>query len=153
MRSLSYFSESIFKSARVDVYNKTGVINFETASSTSNIGNNNIGIYLNKISSDIGSKRSGILPRQDTFIEEVIWWQTSDVSCNNAEFSSNNVAKLGARYVRRTLNNKFEYMTPMNQTMDIDLTQDTWNGNLKDVSANVPGIVPYFNINHLLKKE
>ena len=62
MENMRFYSEARVKHAQVDVYNKTGVLNFETASSVSAIGNNNVGIYLVELSSDIGKKRTGRLP-------------------------------------------------------------------------------------------
>lgn len=152
IHSLQYFSECRVKYAKCDVYNKTGVLNFETASSLSSIGNNNVGIYLNKISADVGAKRSGQLPNQNILLHEVFQGeQTSTVSRENKLFSSTGLAKLGARYVRRTLNNKFEYYTPMNQSMDYNLLSDTWIGNNTNTRCNVPGIVPYFNLNPFIE--
>lgn len=151
MRALNFFSECRVKMARCDVYNKTGVLNFETASSISGIGNNNVGIYLNQISSDVGQKRTGTLPDIVPLIEDVIWGETFKVSKDPAEFTSANIAKLGARYVRRTLNNKFEYVTPMNQSVNNDFMQDTFSQNGRDIAHNVPGIVPYFNINPFIE--
>lgn len=152
MHALSYFSECRVISAKCDVYNKTGVLNFETAASNASIGNNNVGIYLNQISSDIGNKRVGRLPDLIPLIEERIWGETYKVQKQASDFSQTNVALLGARYVRRTLSNKFEYYTPMNQTLSYDYTKDTYVTNGKNVNNDVPGVVPYFNINPFIEK-
>lgn len=152
MHALQYFSEARVLSVQCDVYNKTGVLNFETASSTSNIGNNNIGIYLNQISSDVGRKRTGQLPDIVPFIEDVCWGKTHKVQRQDSEFTSTDVAQLGARYVRRTLSNKFEYMTPMNQSMQQDLNANTYAATNQTFTNNVPGIIPYFNINPFIEK-
>lgn len=152
MHSLSYFSQCRVLSAKCDVYNKTGVLNFETAASNASIGNNNVGIYLNQISSDIGDKRCGQLPDVVPLIEERVWGETYAAQKEKKEFTTINVSLLGARYVRRTLSNKFEYFSPMNNSLDYDFTKDTYTANGVNVNNNVPGMVPYFNINPFIEK-
>lgn len=159
IRSLSYFSECRVKNCQVDVYNKTGVLNFETAASNASIGNNNVGVYLVQLDGSIGAKRTGQLPRQHILIEEVFWGKTSTVHKQNEEFKSEGVAGLGARYVRRTLNNKFEYFSPMNQTQDSNFSADSYmqlrlqpDGTLSSNRIPNPGIVPYFNVNSFIDK-
>ncbi len=152
INSLRYYSEARVINCQVDVYNKTGVLNFETGSSLSSIGNNNVGIYLVELSKDIGRKRTGTIPDQAILIDEVFWGERqATIAKENREFTSAEVARLGARYVRRTLNNKFEYWTPMNQSMDPAYTEDTYMQN-DNFNYNVPGIVPYFNVNNFIEK-
>uniref|UniRef100_A0A1L8E5W6 Putative vp n=1 Tax=Haematobia irritans TaxID=7368 RepID=A0A1L8E5W6_HAEIR len=151
INSLRYYSEARVVNCQVDVYNKTGVLNFETGASVSTIGNNNVGIYLIELSKDIGRKRTGKLPDQAILLDEVFWGEKLyEVKKSDNEFTKTDVAKLGSRYVRRTLNNKFEYWTPMNQAMDkvpnntyMSFSQNGWN---------LPGIVPYFNVNPFIEK-
>lgn len=154
MENMRFYSEARVKHAQVDVYNKTGVLNFETASSVSAIGNNNVGIYLVELSSDIGKKRTGRLPDSSALITEVFWGEhTWNIKSSNSDFSSQNLAQLGARYVRRTLNNKFEYMTPMNATnAQISFNANTFMQQSDTLDFNLPGIVPYFNVNPFIKK-
>lgn len=113
MAELSFATKATVKNVNVNVFNKTGVLTFETASSTTNIGNNNIGIYLCELSKDLNQKRTGSLPNQMILIEEVMWgYPYANWSQNSTDFTPNDANKLGAQYVRRTLNNKFEYYTP-----------------------------------------
>lgn len=153
MESMRFYSEARVKHAQVDVYNKTGVLNFETASSISTIGNNNVGIYLVELDSDIGKKRTGRLPNSGILISEVFWGDTWKTGSTDSDFSSQNLAQLGARYVRRTLNNKFEYMTPMNATTsNVVFSNNTHMQQSDSLAYNLPGIVPYFNVNPFIKR-
>lgn len=106
------------------------------------------------MSSDIGKKRTGRLPDSAALITEVFWGEhTWKIQSSNSDFSSQNLAQLGARYVRRTLNNKFEYMTPMNATnAQISFNANTFMQQSDTLDFNLPGIVPYFNVNPFIKK-
>lgn len=108
IHKLMQFTEVRVKHVEVEVYNKTGCLNFETASSISSIGNNNIGIYLVELDPSIAQKRAGYQPLQNIFIEERCWG--NPYAKTTADFSTDN-AHLGAQYVRRRLDNAFEYCT------------------------------------------
>lgn len=110
IQELMQYTSAIVKNVHVGIENKTAVLNFETASSVSTIGNNNVGVYLSQISPDIQIRRSGFLPDQKVLIEERFWGNPF-VDPARVEWNSDN-AVLGAQYVRRTLSNKFEYLTP-----------------------------------------
>lgn len=110
IQELMQYTKAVVKGVHVGVENKTAVLNFETASSVSTIGNNNVGVYLCEISPDIQVKRCGLLPDQKVLIEER-FWGLPYINANVNEWSNDN-AFLGAQYVRRTLSNKFEYYTP-----------------------------------------
>lgn len=132
IKELMRFTKCEVESVSVQVYNKTGCLNFETASSTSNIGNNNVGIYLCELTPDIMSRRSGILPNQGIFIHEKCWGKPAELV--QAAGWNNNVSQLGAQYVRRNMDNKFEYNT----------FQDSSNFGPKAVAMDVQ--FPYFNV-------
>ena len=140
MAELALYTEARVKNVSVDVFNKTGVLTFETASSTTNIGNNNIGIYLLELSKDLNEKRMGKLPNQPVLIEEVFWGYPYFRTCGtqNTEFTPDNANDLGAQYVRRTLNNKFEYYSV--QCSDANSPQPFIG---KGMSV---GPIPYFDI-------
>lgn len=108
--SLMNFTTAKVKHVQVEVFNKTGCLNFETASSVSTIGNNNIGIYLCQLDPTISKKRSGYLPSQHIFIEERCWGNPYNRANASNEWNKDN-AHLGSQYVRRKLDNRFEYNT------------------------------------------
>ena len=141
MAELSQYTKATVKHVKVDVFNKTGVINYETAASTTAIGNNNIGIYLVELSRDLNYKRTGQLPQQSILIEEVFWgYPYADFnSASSTDFTSENVSTLGAQYVRRTLNNKFEYASL--QLPDINVRYNTIMGTKLSTPA-----IPYFDV-------
>lgn len=140
MAELSTYTKATVKNVKCDVFNKTGVLTFETASSTTNIGNNNIGIYLLQLAGDLNNKRTGVLPNQSILLEEVFWgYPYADFDTGfTTDWTPNNANKLGAQYVRRTLNNKFEYESWQ--------TSPSKNGSSigKDI-LHMPQI-PYFDI-------
>lgn len=139
MAELSAATKATVKNVNVNIFNKTGVLTFETASSTTNIGNNNIGIYLCELSKDLNNKRTGQLPNQMVLIEEVMWgYPYAKWSAASTDFTPTDANKLGAQYVRRTLNNKFEYYTP--QPLQ---TSDTPRLGLDTMTAPA---IPYFDI-------
>lgn len=112
IRKLDRFTSAYVKHCKVKVYNKTAVLNFETAASTANIGNNNVGVYLSQVDPKISSKRCGLLPSNRILIEDLFWGKPFPDYANPINEWDTDLASLGAQYVRRTLNNKFEYMTP-----------------------------------------
>lgn len=139
IKELMRFTRCEVESVNVQIYNKTGCLNFETASSTSNIGNNNVGIYLCELSPDILNKRTGVLPNQGIFIHEKCWGNASEGAANAFAWS-NSVSGLGAQYVRRNMDNKFEYNT-YQQIQNFGTTGTAYNHGL-----------PYFNINPFIDK-
>lgn len=142
INELTHYTSAVVKECKVDVYNKTAVLNFETASSISTLGNNNVGVYLVQLSEDIWKKRTGQLPDQGILITEKFWGNAVTISKNTTEWSTTQTASLGAQYARRTLDNRFEYASPMND-------QSTKPG---EGAENENVAIPYFNANAFVKK-
>lgn len=108
IHQLSQYTEVKVLDTSCNVYNKTGCLNFETASSISSIGNNNVGIYMCQLDPSINKKRTGRLPSQQIMIQERCWGNPYLKTAQSNTFQTDN-AHLGAQYVRRRLDNKFEY--------------------------------------------
>lgn len=129
--------------AKVDIYNKTATLTFETNSTVSTIGNNNIGVYFCTFDDDLYSKRFGKLPPQQNLIEKVFWgrpFPTTQISDWTKDMGGNIP---GAQYVVRNYSNKFEYASPYS-----DETQNTANLAPLEVITNH---LPYFDINPFIK--
>lgn len=142
---------AVVKEVSVKVYNKTGVLNFETASSKTAIGNNNVGIYLVQLSKDLNEKRTGELPNQYDLLNDIFWgdsivgpgieWTT--------EWSNQNISQLGAQYVRRTLNNKFQYSSNLIKTIQIGSCSDD---NRSKSRTQHMQLLPVFDIQPFIEK-
>lgn len=107
---LHQYTSARVKEVNVEVFHKTAVLTFETNSSLSNIGNNNIGIYLNIFSSDLNSKRFGRFDTsQSNLIENIFWGNHAEHMGETDNYSEEKIGKLGAEYVTRNFENMFEY--------------------------------------------
>lgn len=105
IHQLSNYTEVRVKHCKVDVFNKTGCLNFETAASVSSIGNNNVGIYLCQLDPDIVKYREGTYFERD--IAHILHGNPYPKPSATGWTTDN--AYLGAQYVRRNLYRPFEY--------------------------------------------
>lgn len=137
IQDLQTRTRATVKDCRIKCYNKTAVLTFETNASTTNIGNNNIGVYLNIIDPQIQSARAGEYEHgQGDLIERVCWG--SDVNLEN-EWKTE-LQDLGAQYLRRNWDNSFLYYTPVKQHKNPELNITT------DMT------IPLFDINPWIEK-
>nr|QTE04062.1 MAG: VP [Phylloscopus inornatus parvoviridae sp.] len=141
IRELQNYTFVKVKKGKCIAHNKTAVLTFETSSSTSNIGNNNIGIYMNVIDKKINNVRSGQLPDETIMLHEKFWGQPTVKSTSSW---SNNVGNiLGAQYVVQNFSNLFEYETPVMEKSSNN--KDPWYDNNEMR-------IPYFDINPFIEK-
>lgn len=111
IQELQQYTSARVKEVNVEVFIKTAVLTFETNATTSNIGNNNIGVYLNIFSRDLNSKRFGKFgQKQSSVIENVFWGRhASKFEHTTTAWQGTEVGKLGAEFLTRNYDNRFEY--------------------------------------------
>jgi len=93
----------------VEIYNHIANLPFETASSTTTLANNNVGISLCLIDPSINKYRLGMIPNIGAFIEERCWGTHASALPLSTSFTSNNIGQLSAETVTKDLDLRFEY--------------------------------------------
>nr|AQN78651.1 putative protein 2 [Linvill Road virus] len=98
------------KQVGVEIHHKTAVLTFETNSSTTNIGNNNIGAYLCHISEDIGPKRFGLTADNIGLIENTFWG--NHATNITSEDWTEELGDLGCEFITKNYDHRFHYYSP-----------------------------------------
>lgn len=100
----------------VEVFNHIANLPFATASSTTTLANNNVGISLCQIDPSINKYRQGVLPGCANFIQSHCWGEHFGSLPASATWSSNDIGKMSAEIVTRDLDLRFEYACTQNET-------------------------------------
>ena len=110
LAELSHYTQVNITDCEVSVSNKTAVLFFETAASTSTIGNNNVGVYLAQIDPAVTSCRTGMSNNDLQHDMQHIFWGTHFNALNlGTAWSAADLNKLSAQFVVHNYDNRFEY--------------------------------------------
>ena len=110
LAELSHYTQVNITDCEVSVSNKTAVLFFETAASTSTIGNNNVGVYLAQIDPAVTSCRTGMSNNDLQHNIQHIFWGTHFNALNlGTAWSAADLNKLSAQFVVHNYDNRFEY--------------------------------------------
>lgn len=97
------------KHVKVEVYCYQAQLPFVTSQTSTLIANNNVGYYLNKISPEVQRYRQGRIEGLTSFIANTCWGKHISELPNSTSYTSNNLGELGATFVTRNLDLRFEY--------------------------------------------
>lgn len=110
---LHNYTECRVLNVECHVAHKTAQLVFETNATTTNIGNNNVGVYMVVLDPLIVNTRVGSLPRQSTLVTDTFWGKHMSQLQMTEGFDTGIVSELGAEYITRNFSNKFEYHMPL----------------------------------------
>lgn len=110
MKWCQQFSKCIAKRASVQLSNNTAVMPFETNSSVTTVGNNNVGVKLSVLDPSISAHRKGILPDIEKTIKDVFWGKHSMDIGVTAGWSGSQIHNLGAQYITRNYDARYVYI-------------------------------------------
>lgn len=110
MKWLQQFSKCTAIDASVNLSSNTAVMPFETNSTMTTVGNNNVGVKLSVIDPNISAVRKGVYEHPEALIRDIFWGEHA-LDCNVGNtWSSTDVQKLGAQYVTRNYDARFAYI-------------------------------------------
>ncbi|XP_037932857.1 uncharacterized protein LOC119667626 [Teleopsis dalmanni] len=92
------------KNIGVEIHHKTAVLTFETQSSNTNVGNNNIGVYLCHLAEDIGLKCFGQTAENNSIVENIFWGKHGS-RLESTEWRD----ELGSEYITKNYDHRFQY--------------------------------------------
>lgn len=110
LAELSHYTQVNITDCEVSISNKTAVLFFETAASTSTIGNNNVGVYMAQIDPAVTSCRTGLCNYElEKNIQHIFWGAHFNSLDFGSAWSSSELNKLSAQFVTHNYDNRFEY--------------------------------------------
>jgi hypothetical protein len=115
MQELRQYTNVRAKRCAVEISTKTATLTFQTNTTSTQVGNNNLGVYLIKMDDDYHVKRNGYMEKdQGNIIKEIFWGEhiSKFATLSDPPLKADNVAKLGAQYVVRNFDNKFVHTMP-----------------------------------------
>lgn len=118
MRWLTQFSEVRGGLCRIRVSNRTAVMPFETNSSVTTVGNNNVGVHLCQIDPTVGSLRIGHLPDPLSLLTSLHGTHLGNFP--DSDKWSQTVKDLGAQFITRNYDHRFEYASLTNNYVHRD---------------------------------
>lgn len=125
MKWCQQFSKCTALNASVRLSNHTAVMPFETNSTLTTVGNNNVGVKLAVIDPKISSIRKGVFENPESLIRNVFWGKHAlDLNVGNV-WSTTRVQDLGAQYITRNYDARFIYVNcdqPVTGQPEIDQT-------------------------------
>lgn len=120
---LKQFGKVTGGKASVKVYNRTAVIPFETNSTLTTVGNNNVGVHLCQIDPNVTNIRIGQLPEPAPLLETLQGKHIGELPAN-VNWSTE-LSTLGAQFVTRNYDHRFEYLADFS-TIPNNIHDSVW---------------------------
>lgn len=109
LERLRHKTRAVMTECNVAVHHSTAVLTFETAATTTDVGNNNVGIKLIALDPMVSQYRKGQHSKFQKDVVTNIFHGKHSATLANSATASTDLTGLGAQYMIRNFENPFEY--------------------------------------------